>query len=50
LIQGEKLADRLMVTPFIGMWTFNILLSTAGIYLIIHLSTGFSFKDIFRKQ
>jgi len=50
LIQGEKLADRLIVSPFVGMWTFNILLSIAGIYLIIHLSTGFSFKDLFRKQ
>ncbi len=39
LIQGEKLADRLMITPLIGMWTFNIVLSVVGIYLIIHLTT-----------
>lgn len=39
LIQGEKLADRLMITPLIGMWTFNIVLSIIGIYLIIHLTT-----------
>ncbi|MBD3615553.1 MAG: YjgP/YjgQ family permease [Gracilimonas sp.] len=50
LIQGEKLADRLLVSPFIGMWTFNIVLSIAGIYLIIHLATGFSIKDLFKKS
>lgn len=50
LIQGEKLADRMYVSPFVGMWTFNIILSLAGIYLIIHLATGFSIKDIFRKS
>lgn len=50
LIQGEKLADRMFVSPFVGMWTFNIVLSIAGIYLIIHLATGFSIKEIFRKS
>lgn len=50
LIQGEKLADRMFVSPFVGMWTFNIVLSIAGIYLIIHLTTGFSIKEIFRKS
>lgn len=39
LIQGEKLADRLMITPLIGMWTFNIVLSIIGLGLIIHLTT-----------
>jgi lipopolysaccharide export system permease protein len=50
LIQGEKLADRMHVSPFLGMWTFNIVLSIAGIYLIIHLATGFSIKELFRKS
>lgn len=50
LIQGEKLADRMFVSPFVGMWTFNIVLSIAGVYLIIHLATGFSIKDIFKKS
>jgi lipopolysaccharide export system permease protein len=39
LIQGEKLADRLFITPLIGMWTFNVVLSLVGVYLIIRLST-----------
>lgn len=50
LIQGEKLADRLFISPFVGMWTFNIVLTLAGIYLVIHLSTGFRFRDLFSKK
>lgn len=50
LIQGEKLADRLFVTPFIGMWTFNIVFSFIGILLLIRLTTEFRLKDLFSKN
>ncbi|MEO9885451.1 MAG: LptF/LptG family permease [Balneola sp.] len=50
LIQGEKLADRLFVTPFIGMWTFNIVFSLLGITLLARLMTEFRFKDLFLKN
>jgi lipopolysaccharide export system permease protein len=50
LIQGEKLADRLFVTPFIGMWTFNIVFSLIGIILLIRLTTEFRFVNIFSKK
>lgn len=50
LIQGEKLADRLFVTPFIGMWTFNIFFSLLGITLLARLMTEFRFKDLFLKN
>ena len=33
LIGGEKLADRNMVSPFLGMWSANFLLGAAGILL-----------------
>jgi len=33
LIGGEKLADRNMVSPFVGMWSANFLLGAAGILL-----------------
>ncbi len=33
LIAGEKLADRNVITPFWGMWSANILLGIAGIFL-----------------
>jgi lipopolysaccharide export system permease protein len=33
LIGGEKLADRSLLSPFMGMWIANILLGIAGIIL-----------------
>lgn len=50
LIQGEKLADRLFVTPFWGMWTFDIVFSSIGILLLIKLSTEVSFSRLFRRS
>lgn len=35
LIGGEKLADRGFITPFMGMWSANILIGLMGIYLTI---------------
>ncbi|MEX2605033.1 MAG: LptF/LptG family permease, partial [Gracilimonas sp.] len=50
LIQGEKLADRLFISPFVGMWTFNIVLTLVGLYLILYLTTDLQFKNPFRKS
>ena len=50
IIQGEKLADRLFITPFWGMWSFNIVFSGIGILLIIRLSTGLTLSRLFRKE
>jgi len=36
LIGGEELADNRFITPFISMWSANILCLAAGIYLILH--------------
>jgi len=49
IIQGEKLADRLFITPFQGMWFSNILLSLIGIYLIIHINTPIKINRLFSK-
>ena len=35
LITGEKLADRLVIDPFTGMWFGNIVLGTIGIILTV---------------
>jgi lipopolysaccharide export system permease protein len=37
LIGGEKLADRSMIQPWVGMWTANILLGILGIYLTLRM-------------
>lgn len=50
IIQGEKLADRLYITPFLGMWAFNIVFSFVGIVLILRLSTDLRFKKLFKKN
>ncbi|MGN8226628.1 LptF/LptG family permease [Gracilimonas sp. BCB1] len=50
LIQGEKLADRLFITPLIGMWTFNVVLSLIGVYLIIYLTTDIRITKLFRNR
>jgi lipopolysaccharide export system permease protein len=49
IIQGEKLADRLYISPFVGMWFSNILLGLIGTYMIIKICTGFSLKNAFGK-
>ena len=37
LIGGEKLADRDITSPFLGMWSANILLGILGVYLTIRI-------------
>lgn len=50
IIQGEKLADRLFISPFIGMWAFNIVFSGVGILLILQLTTNLNLKNLFPKR
>jgi lipopolysaccharide export system permease protein len=35
LIGGEKLADRDIVSPLVGMWSANVLISVFGVYLTV---------------
>ncbi len=37
LIGGEKLADRNITSPFLGMWSANMLLGILGVYLTIRI-------------
>jgi lipopolysaccharide export system permease protein len=50
VIQGEKWADRLFISPFIGMWGINILLGIVGILLTLKVSSSFNFKHLFGKE
>lgn len=50
IIQGEKLADRLFITPFWGMWSFNIVFSIIGIILIIHLTTDLTPSKLWKRN
>lgn len=50
IIQGEKLADRLYVSPLTGMWFSNIVLAVIGIYLTIRLCTSFKISNLWRRK
>jgi lipopolysaccharide export system permease protein len=38
LMGGEKLADRALVSPFVGMWIANIIIGCLGLYLMFKSS------------
>ena len=38
LVQGEKLADRGLLEPWTGMWGANVVLSLAGLWLLVYVS------------
>jgi lipopolysaccharide export system permease protein len=51
LIGGEKLADRGLIGPWVGMWIANIILGVLGILLCIRVlreTPFFTFSRIFR--
>ncbi len=48
LIGGEDLADRGIIPAFYAMWTANILIGAAGLYLIYVVSTEKPFWTIFK--
>ncbi len=50
LIQGEKLADRLFISPFWSMWFSNIVLGIAGLYLMIRLCTSFKISNLWKNS
>lgn len=46
VIQGEKLADRLIVSPFWGMWFGNITLAAIGLILLIKVTSEKRIRDL----
>lgn len=50
IIQGEKLADRLFISPFTGMWFSDILLGVVGIFMIIRICTPFKFSKLWNNR
>jgi lipopolysaccharide export system permease protein len=35
LVQGEKLADRGLLEPWVGMWAANVLIGSLGLYFLV---------------
>ncbi|UCD36954.1 MAG: LptF/LptG family permease [Fidelibacterota bacterium] len=55
LIAGEELADRGLLSPFLGMWAPNILLACLGIFLLWQIQMEnrvwkLDILDLFRKK
>lgn len=48
IIQGEKLADRMIISPFWGMWFGNVTLLILGLYLTAKVMYEFRFSDLWR--
>ncbi len=50
IIQGEKMADRLFISPFTGMWFSDLLLGAVGIILVINITTPFKFSKLWKRD
>ncbi len=50
VIQGEKFADRKIITPFMGMWGINLLYLTIGLILTLHVTTSLKITNLFRRN
>lgn len=50
IIQGEKFADRMVISPFWGMWGINILFLLIGLFLTLHVSTSIRITNLFKKD
>lgn len=50
VIQGEKLADRMLISPFWGMWGINLLYLIIGIILTLQVTTSLQLTRLFRRK
>lgn len=48
--QGEKLADRLIISPFWGMWFGNITLGLVGLFLLYKVTSEKRVSDLWRSK
>lgn len=50
IIQGEKLADRMIISPFLGMWGINIFFLMVGLILTLHVSSPIRITTLFQRK
>lgn len=50
LVQGEKLADRNMLDPWVGMWIANIIMTAVGLWLIVYVALDLRATPPLRKR
>ncbi len=50
LVQGEKLADRGFLIPWVGMWAANLVMSLVGIALLLYVLLDVRARPLFRRK
>lgn len=50
LVQGEKLADRNLLEPWVGMWIANIFMAVIGLWLILYVALDLRATPPLRKR
>ena len=50
LVQGEKLADRDFLIPWVGMWGANLIMLVIAIFLILFVLLDLKARPIFRRK
>jgi lipopolysaccharide export system permease protein len=50
IIQGEKFADRKVISPFMGMWGINIIYTLIGLILTLHVTTSFKITNLLKRD
>ena len=50
LVQGEKLADRGMLIPWVGMWGANLVMLIVGVLLVVFVLLDLRARPIFRRK
>ena len=48
LVQGEKLADRGLLPPWLGMWAANVIVGALGVYLVVRETRDPAWRDPIR--
>ncbi|WP_412060605.1 LptF/LptG family permease [Rubrivirga sp. IMCC45206] len=48
LVQGEKLADRDLLPPWLGMWAANVIIGVLGTYLVVREARDPAWRDPIR--
>lgn len=50
IIQGEKFGDRMIISPFLGMWGINIFYFIIGSLLTLHVTTSFRITNLLKRS
>ena len=50
LVQGEKLADRGLLAPWVGMWVANIVMLLVGAFMLYYVGAGLSARPRRRRS